>query len=174
MKKAFIILVLLFALAGLFNYRTTVKDYWLKLIEPELPETVEYQPAGGKMPEHGIQEKTAEEELILPESYNLAVPFASQAPEANWQMPFKEACEEASALMVDYYYKNKEFTPQTAAWEIVKMVGWQEDYFGGHYDLTAQETKEMIEKYLGYGRVEVIDNPSVEEIKRHLVEKRPV
>jgi len=54
------------------------------------------------------------------------------------------------------------------------MVDWQEDYFDGRYDLTAQETKEMFEKYLGYRRVEVIDNPSVEEIKRHLVEKRPV
>jgi len=100
-------LVLIFALAGLFNYRITVKDYWLKLTKPELPETVAYKPVGKKMPEPLIQEKIAEEKSILPESYNLGVPFTSQAPEANWQIPFKEACEEASVLMVDTTTKTR-------------------------------------------------------------------
>jgi len=40
---------------------------------------------------------------ILLSEINLPVPFTPQAPHANWAMPYKEACEEASALMAIRY-----------------------------------------------------------------------
>ncbi|HLC64061.1 MAG TPA: C39 family peptidase [Patescibacteria group bacterium] len=175
MKKAFTILILLIILAGLFSYRVEIRNYWLEMTKPDLPEVVEYELVEKEMPKPEIKEKTGgAENKALPESYNLAVPFTPQAPLADWNETFKEACEEAAALIVHYYYQNKEFTPQLATEEIIKMVDWQKNYFGGHYDLTAEETKEMIQKYLSYERVEIIENPSVDEIKRQLIEKRPV
>ena len=35
----------------------------------------------------------------LPEEINLPVPFTPQAPHANWELPYQEACEEAAVLM---------------------------------------------------------------------------
>ena len=109
-----------------------------------------------------------------PTSLNLGVPFTPQAPDAIWDETFKEACEEASALMVDYYYKNKTLTTAAATAEILKMVDWQIKNFGSHFDLTATQTAAMIKEYLGYSQVEVIDNPTVDDIKFHLNQKRPV
>lgn len=39
----------------------------------------------------------------LPASKLLDVPFASQAPYEDWHLPYKEACEETSIIMVQYY-----------------------------------------------------------------------
>src|SRR3989338_6107342 len=57
----------------------------------------------------------------LPAEINLKIPFTSQAPRANWNLPYGEACEEASALMV-HYFKNKTFTKESADAEIKKLV----------------------------------------------------
>ena len=38
---------------------------------------------------------------------NLKVAFTSQAPLANWDHAHEEACEEASALMVDAFWHNR-------------------------------------------------------------------
>ncbi len=111
----------------------------------------------------------------LPASLNLDVPFTSQAPLGNWNETFKEGCEEASIMMIDRFYNQQSFTsPETTENEILKMVAWQKNYFGGHYDLTISQTAEMIKNYLGYNKAEVIDNPTVEQIKEHLNQQHPV
>ncbi|MBI3626653.1 hypothetical protein HY224_01240, partial [Candidatus Uhrbacteria bacterium] len=55
----------------------------------------------------------------LPREFKLNVPFTPQSPFANWIMPYEEACEETSVLMVDYYLKHKTFTPALADQEIL-------------------------------------------------------
>jgi len=168
MKKSFIIIILLVILAGLFNYRIKIKNLWLDITAPAMPAAVEYQLVEIK------EEVDKSLKTALPKTYNLNVPFTPQAPLADWNETFKEGCEEASSLIVHYFYNNKAFTPQLATDEILAMVDWQLDYFGGHYDLTAKQTKEMINKYFGYAKVEVIDNPTIEDIKKHIFNQRPV
>ena len=46
-------------------------------------------------------------------SINLAVPFQPQAPYADWSLPYKEACEEASVTMVAYYYGGQKLDQAT-------------------------------------------------------------
>lgn len=111
----------------------------------------------------------------LPKTFNLSVPFTSQAPHYQWkEMPYKEGCEEAALIILDYYYKGKDFTPDIADEEIVKMADWQIDNWGGHYDLTATQTALLAEQYLGYKNNEVIYNPTIEMIKEWVYQGIPV
>lgn len=197
MKKCFlIIIILLTALTGFFIYRVKLKSVWENLTRERLPQAVEYRT---KDAESSIPSKSLTNEAMqatdslavgyenlpkpgspavdseqLPKTYNLNVPFTPQAPLADWDETFKEACEEASALTVHYYYQNKTFTPPLATAEIIKMVDWQLSNFGGHFDLTASQTAQMIKGYWGYKKVEIIDNPTIEQIKYQISQGRPV
>ena len=177
------VLILLVMLAGFFNYRVKIKNLWQNLTKEKIPIAVEFQEAdrqNQKNQESNTLSQASTSNIPnnltneLPTSFNLDVPFTSQAPTANWDETFKEACEEASALMVDYYYKNKTLAPAVATAEILKMVDWQIKNFNGHFDLTVQQTAEMIKNYFGYQKVEVLDNPTIDDIKFHLNKKRPV
>jgi hypothetical protein len=113
-------------------------------------------------------------EPVLPESFNLQVPFTTQAPYANWDLPYQETCEEASALTVHYYYSGKTFTKDIADKEILALVEWEKGYFGDYKDTTAEQTAQFIRAYWGYKRVDVEYNPTIEQIKRHVFAGRPV
>jgi len=165
MKKILIAIVLLIILGGFFGYRVKIKNLFLDLNKEKLPLAVEYQAAN-------IKTNFTNE---LPTSFNLGIPFTPQAPTANWDATFKEACEEASIMMIDRFYQQTDFASGTETEkEILKMVDWQMNNFGGHFDLTASQTAEMIKSYLGYQKVEIIDKPTIAEIKNHLAESHPV
>ena len=114
------------------------------------------------------------EPIVLPDEINLDVPFTSQAPHSNWDLPYQEACEEASAITVHYYYQGKTFTKDIADQEILDLVDWQNNYFGDYLDTTAVETADMIKEYWGYEKVELIYDPTIEDIKTQIASGRPV
>lgn len=110
----------------------------------------------------------------LPMGYSLKVPFTTQAPYGNWAMPYQEACEEASVLIVDHYWKNKPFTPAIADKELLAMVDWENKTFGYYKDTTADEVVRIIKEYMGYTNVREIVNPTVDDIKKEIVAGHPV
>jgi len=190
MKKIVILLVLLISLSAGLYWQTPIQHWWQELNQPALPKAAVFKPAAGDSTneEPGVQiepsvalapadsaaEPVKPDASQLPVAYNLDVPFTPQAPQADWNEIFKEACEEASALMVHYYYAGKIFTPETAEAEILKMVSWQKDNWGGHFDLSASRTAELITQFLGYKKIEVLDHPTIKEIKGHIFHSRPV
>ena len=110
----------------------------------------------------------------LPKEINLAVPFTSQAPEENWDLPWQEACEEATALMLDAYYKNYNLSPLFARDEIVKMVEWEEQQ-GWGVSIEITKIKDLMVNYLSPKyKVKIIENPTVEQIKKYLANGQPV
>jgi len=123
-----------------------------------------------------IEDKNTQtqEPETLPTEFLLQVPFTTQAPYANWDMPYQEACEEASALTVHYFYEGKTFTQSVADKEILDLVDFENSYLGFYKDTTAEELSRVIKAYWKYDRVDVIDNPSIDDIKRHVFEGRPV
>lgn len=111
----------------------------------------------------------------IPALMNLDAPFTSQAPDANWQLPFKEACEEASMLMVDAFYQGKTFTQESAKAAILKMVDFEKRYFGYYEDTNAAETAELARAYFGYGNARLVPGPiTADMIKREIAAGRPV
>lgn len=109
----------------------------------------------------------------LPAEINLKVPFTPQAPHANWELPYGEACEEASALMVHYFFEKKTFTKESADKEIKKLVDFQTKKYGFYKDSTADETARFIKDYLKYKKVRVLP-AAIDAIKQELAAGRPV
>ncbi|XOU94561.1 MAG: C39 family peptidase [Candidatus Kerfeldbacteria bacterium] len=117
---------------------------------------------------------TEPEPIVLPDEINLDVPFTSQAPHSNWELPYQEACEEASAITVHYYYQSKTFTKDIADQEIKDLVAWEEENIGFYKDTTAAETAQFMKDYWGYEKVELIYDPTIKDIKTQIASGRPV
>ena len=113
-------------------------------------------------------------EGALPENLNLAVPFLSQAPKKNWEMPYQEACEEASMIMVDAFYRGRTtaFAPEEGDRAILDLVAFEEAR-GKSPDLTAAEVREIASAKWGYDVV-VTSTVTPDLVKRALANGYPV
>ena len=74
---------------------------------------------------------------------NLRVPFTPQAPYAVWDDLLNEACEEASMIMVDAYFKGKSLNAHLMEQGILSLVKWQTER-GYTVDVTAAETVKIL------------------------------
>lgn len=115
------------------------------------------------------------EEVVIVNSINLDVPFTSQAPTANWKEPFQDACEEASILMVAYYYEDKAMPSAKEIEDVlVGMVDWQiANMTNEHVNLTVSQTADLVKALYNYD-VEIIDNLTADKIKNLLRQGKPV
>lgn len=124
------------------------------------------------------KEKEEVKKVEILDQVDLSVPFTSQAPYANWADPWQEACEEASLIMIDYYWQKKQIggeIPKKDANDIIlDMVGWQEKNWGGHDDLKTDKIAKLAKDYFGYKKVEVKYDISIEDIKAELSKGNPV
>lgn len=109
----------------------------------------------------------------LPRSVHLKVPFTSQAPLGDWGAPFDHACEEASIIMADYYFKKKEIKSAVAAEEIKEIVEFEKKEYGFFEDTSSMQTAQLIRDYYGY-EAEVRFGVLLEDIKEELAEGRLV
>lgn len=111
----------------------------------------------------------------LPSQKNLKVPFTSQAPLANWDHAHEEACEEASALMVDAFWHNRSLGDKTAIdAELVTVENWEVDRFGYYEDTTAAQTATILKEYYKLPNTVVKTINSWDDVKREIVAGRPV
>ena len=53
-------------------------------------------------------------------------------------------------------------------------MAYENDTLGFYKDTTAQETADLIKSYWGYEKVELIYNPTIEDIKIQIASGRPV
>lgn len=73
-------------------------------------------------------------------------------------MPFTEACEEASMLMVAEYFRGNyspRLAPAKASQAILKIVAWEKSNLGHHIDTSAAEVSFTLQEYYGL-RAEVV------------------
>jgi uncharacterized protein YvpB len=119
-------------------------------------------------------EELAEEPAVLPKQVNLDVPFTSQAPHANWDMPYQEACEEASIIMVKHYLSGEPITPDHADGEILEMVNWQTAN-GYNVDIDAKQTMEVGMRFYDIkGDIFYDGDVTIESIKKLIAKGHPV
>ncbi|MFH1284323.1 MAG: C39 family peptidase, partial [Candidatus Peregrinibacteria bacterium] len=114
------------------------------------------------------------ENITLPQSLTLSVPFTAQAPNGDWNMPYQEACEEAAMIMVEYYLRNTYLDAGTANWEILNLIDY-ENANGYKVDVDTSETATIVGNYY-YRRSSPYygDVVTVENIKRLLASGYPV
>lgn len=123
-----------------------------------------------------IIDEQVEDVVIKPTSknINLNVPFTSQAPLGDWAQPWQDACEEASILMVDYYYQNKSLPSKEEVSDILKeMVDWQEKNWVSSYDLTIAQVAEYMKITFNY-QTEIIADLTSEKLKFYLDKGEPL
>ncbi len=104
-------------------------------------------------------------ERTADDAINWRVPFTSQAPRGEWVEPYKEACEEASALMAVRFFLGGDFASVDEADElIVRYTTANEQTLGYAVDQTVAQVEELInllEPELG---TEIVENPTREDL----------
>lgn len=112
----------------------------------------------------------------LPITFNLAIPFTSQAPKSNWDEVHQETCEEASLLMASYYFAGKsagKIDPDEADAALLQIVDFENSFFGFYKDTNAEQTAILLEAMFNL-TYDLIENPTVEQIKQAVVDGHPV
>lgn len=117
-----------------------------------------------------------EANTLLPASVDLPVPFTPQAPFANWDHTHEEACEEASFYMAHRFYEGDPeglMDPEKVEADLLKIIEAETKMFGYFEDTNAAEIEKFLESYYGY-EVDILTNPTIEQIKRILAAGYPV
>jgi len=104
----------------------------------------------------------------------LNVPFSSQAPYGRWIIPFDEACEETSILMINHYLTGEELNRKTATEEIREMTKWVADH-GMAVDISSDQIAFIIRNFLGKrARVYANQDVTIQNIETLLTMGYPV
>ncbi len=191
-KKTIIVIIigLLIVLCITYLMRGTIKDWLFTMQQEEIPEAVSYEEIVSTNNDDNTnsidntnQEEAEEVETIIetepveiPNSINLEIPFQSQAPHANWDMPWQEGCEEASVILtVNYLRGATSLTADQMNEKILTLVEWQNTNWGGHHDLTISETAAMVNGFYGDEfDTEIIQDFTWEDVKTALAQGYPV
>lgn len=192
-NRVAIVVLLALVLAGgaAFAYRGAIRDMLAERAKPELPPAQPYQPHLESEPAAGETREPVDAPAPEPETppvkppaptpapakeeANLAVPFMSQAPHANWDMPYQEACEEASLIMLHAYLTGAvAFTPDDADRRILEMVAWEEEHLGFYKDTTAEETARIAREYYGHAASRAVALTSMDQVKKEIDAGHPV
>jgi hypothetical protein len=104
----------------------------------------------------------------IPSEINLPVPFYPQAPDADWGMPWQEACEEAAITLAHAYATHKTLTKEQFKSTILELVDYENRTFGDYEHTTIEQTAQMVREYFKFTNLEILDNPSIESMKSAL------
>ena len=149
-----LIIVLIFFGASRFARHQEIKDAE-NLLERQLPPET-------KLP-------TTNYSLLTTKEVNLPVPFTVQAPYGDWGMPYKEACEEASALMaIRYVFGNNIEDKEDADAAIKDLLRANEVILEYPVDQTLEQVKDLIIEIDTNIPVRIIEDPEVSDLKDEL------
>lgn len=170
----FVVLAVVFVFDfWLFSPRefSSAPDVKQEPLEQDYQEEVQTEdfPIGDIPEESEIEEAIIQDfSLELKESVDLSVPFIVQAPFAEWDELHKEACEEAVLIIANAWLNNQELTKEQVEEQILASVKWQQDNWGGHYDLNVSETVKLANQYFGIEKIYITNVDSIDNIKYEL------
>ena len=140
----------------------------------EAPEEIIDQPKASETNfEATPEEETPVAVLAIPASAEIKMQFASQAPFGNWDQPYQDACEEASIIIDRYYLDKLNLTKDTMNQQILAMIDWQNQNWGGHFDLTSEKTLDLAQQFYGL-KGQVVSDYDVDFIKQKIANGVPV
>ncbi|MBU1018914.1 MAG: C39 family peptidase [Patescibacteria group bacterium] len=127
-------------------------------IEPAIPSTTDQQPSA----------------ISYPPGTNLPIDFYSQAPYADWSMPYQEACEEASLIMAYNFVAGIQMSLEEFHQELLDLVDWEIGYFGYYEHTTLEETAEILTEYYDFSDWEILEIKTIQDLKPHLSAGNPI
>jgi len=115
--------------------------------------------------------------LAATSTVNLPVPFTSEAPDGLMVGNWKNACEEASIVMVEQYYFGNSETNLTKSEAKNLMTGYftiENKIFGSNANANAAQINKLLTEYSPYATGTIARNPTLTQIKNELTAGRPV
>lgn len=180
--KRLIIIVCAFLVLGAASWKigrsARVHQWWADLTNEQLPaaENVNALPAENTntAASPNLNANLNAAPAPLPAEKNLAVPFTTQAPAANWDADHEEFCEEATVVMAGRFFQGKDITSAADAESALQQVKlWELDNLGFYFDTTAEETASAIRGIYDL-TVTLKENPTIEDIKRAIADNHLV
>ena len=119
--------------------------------------------------------KPATSTTVLVKEVNLDIPFTSQAPRQNWDQPYQDFCEEASVLMAVQYVRGESIpNADFADTKMLAVMDFEIKKFGYYRDTNVEEVAIIFREFYGIKEVRVVYNPTTEDIKKALIQKKAV
>lgn len=106
----------------------------------------------------------------LPSEINLDVPFYPQAPDADWSLPWQEACEEASITLAYYYATGQDLNKELFKSKILELVDWENEQFGDYQHTTIKQTAKILNENFEFPNFQILNNPTIENLKTELAQ----
>ncbi len=104
----------------------------------------------------------------------LYVPYISEAPEGIWKQPWSNACEEATIMMVDEYYKgSRSVSIADAKKYLQNMFDEEESRYGSSRNADSAQIMDMLPRLTSF-KSSLKLNPSMEDIKNEIRAGHPV
>jgi len=114
-------------------------------------------------------ERSVELEASPPDQLNLKAAFYPQAPFADWDYPWQEACEEAAVLLAANEYFEYNWSREEFKNEILELVEWEMDQFGDYEHTSVDQTAKILGNYLGLETI-IRENPTLDDVKEVLAD----
>lgn len=177
---------------GVWQQRVIIKEWVAERRTPVVPVAVTYEGIAGIAEDTEQKNEDAEgiagslntlninedAEMVavnVPTELNLAIPFTSQAPFANWDAVHEETCEEASILMAGRFLLGREIgDAQDAETAMLEIVEVEETEFGYGVSITAEETAAVLETIYPDLVAEVVYDFNWDDVKTALAQGYPV
>lgn len=104
-------------------------------------------------------DKASEAESVV-KSVQYDVPFTSQAPFGEWNVPeFQDGCEEASAIMANAWISGKSLSPAGVKKDLLNIAASEKQEIGHSTDTSAEDTKRLLlEQYFHLAHVELVEH----------------
>ena len=72
--------------------------------------------------------------------------------------------------MAYYYATDQPLSKEKFKEEVLGMVNWQNENFGGYIHTSTEQNAQILRDYFGYENFEILDNPTIEDMKKALAE----
>lgn len=183
MKRVLFILLVLFVLIVFVYFRVGIKSWVVSsILRVDIPESVSRSELSVALSKSDINvlgsganhRSNIREQSTIPSRFNLDVQFYPQAPFANWDMPYQEACEEASVLLAMNYIRDRRVSRAEFDEGLLQIVEFEMSRFGAFEHTNVEETASIITEYFNYSDVQVLDDPSEHDIQREIARGRLV
>lgn len=134
------------------------------------PRITQPSSASKSNPSSGAAESQASS--VRPTSLMIQIPFAPQAPFANWDPLHQEACEEMSLIMVHHFLAGTPLSLEEAETEVQAMVAWERERSYAD-DVTVADLGVIASSLYGY-RARVLTDVSAETLRQELARGNPI
>lgn len=107
-------------------------------------------------------------------SVNIDMAYVHESPDGSWTGSWKNGCEEAAIVMIEYYYAGiKSPTIEQSMIFMQTLFDTQKELYGSDANSDAARNLHLIETHTNFN-ARIVENPNLQDIKQEVDAGRPV